>query len=115
MRVIRMRRYFGDAMAPEIWRSVMGLLKTPAKRSNSECEGKGLYGVYCIQEGDLPIRTGHDNLPTKIERYTTAEWWVPAVSHQVVPMLCVPKRMVHPMTEFKGDDIEIECSPLVKG
>ena len=28
----------------------------------------------------------------KIERYTTAQWWIPAVAHQVVPMLCIPKK-----------------------
>jgi Reverse transcriptase (RNA-dependent DNA polymerase) len=32
-----------------------------------------------------------EDLSMKIERYTTAEWWVPAVVHQVVPMLCIPK------------------------
>jgi hypothetical protein len=30
-----------------------------------------------------------EDLSAKIERYTTAEWWVPAVAHQGVPMLCV--------------------------
>jgi hypothetical protein len=34
----------------------------------------------------------HKGLSAKIERYTTAEWWVPAVAHQVVPMLCVLKK-----------------------
>jgi hypothetical protein len=33
-----------------------------------------------------------EDLSAKIERYTTAEWWIPAVAHQVVPMLCVPKK-----------------------
>jgi hypothetical protein len=33
-----------------------------------------------------------EDLSVKIERYTTAEWWVPAVAHQAVPMLCVPKK-----------------------
>ena len=28
----------------------------------------------------------------KIERYTTAQWWIPAVAHQVVPMLCILKK-----------------------
>ena len=28
----------------------------------------------------------------KIERYTTAQWWIPTVAHQVVPMLCIPKK-----------------------
>ena len=27
-------------------------------------------------------------LSQKIERYTTAHWWTPAVAHQAVPMLC---------------------------
>jgi hypothetical protein len=33
-----------------------------------------------------------EDLSTKIECYTTAEWWVPAVAHQAVPMLCIPKK-----------------------
>jgi hypothetical protein len=33
-----------------------------------------------------------EDLSTKIERYTTAEWWVPAVAHQAVPMLRVPRK-----------------------
>ena len=28
----------------------------------------------------------------KIERYTTAQWWIPTVAHQAVPMLCIPKK-----------------------
>ena len=31
-------------------------------------------------------------LSQKIEGYTTAQWWTPAVAHQVVPMLCIPKK-----------------------
>ena len=31
-------------------------------------------------------------LSQKIERYTTAQWWIPAVAHQAVPMLCIPKK-----------------------
>ena len=34
----------------------------------------------------------HEELSQKIERYTTAQWWIPAVAHQVVPMLCIPKK-----------------------
>jgi hypothetical protein len=34
----------------------------------------------------------HKDLSAKIERYTMAEWWVPVVTHQAVPMLCVPKK-----------------------
>jgi hypothetical protein len=33
-----------------------------------------------------------EDLSAKIESYTPVEWWVPAVAHQVVPMLCVPKK-----------------------
>ena len=33
----------------------------------------------------------HEELSQRIERYTTAQWWIPAVAHQVVPMLCIPK------------------------
>ena len=31
-------------------------------------------------------------LSQKNERYTTAQWWIPAVAHQAVPMLCIPKK-----------------------
>ena len=31
-------------------------------------------------------------LSQKIERYTTAQWWIPTVAHQVVPMLCILKK-----------------------
>ena len=31
-------------------------------------------------------------LSQKIERYTTAQWWIPAVAHQAVPMLCIPMK-----------------------
>ena len=34
----------------------------------------------------------HEELSQKIERYTTAQWWIPAVAHQVVPILCIPKK-----------------------
>ena len=34
----------------------------------------------------------HIELSHKIERYTTAQWWIPAVAHQAVPMLCIPKK-----------------------
>ena len=34
----------------------------------------------------------HEELSQKIERYTTAQWWIPAMAHQVVPMLCIPKK-----------------------
>ena len=34
----------------------------------------------------------HEELSQKIERYTTAQWWIPAVAHQAVPMLCIPKK-----------------------
>ena len=34
----------------------------------------------------------HEELSQKIERYTTAQWWIHAVAHQVVPMLCIPKK-----------------------
>jgi hypothetical protein len=38
-----------------------------------------------------PKHFGKD-LSTKFERYTTAEWWVPELTHHMVPMLCVPKK-----------------------
>ena len=60
-------------------------------------------------------------LSQKIERYTTAQWWIPAVAHQAVPMLCIPKKngklhtvfnlreqndnMVKDMTLFPDQDI----------
>ena len=31
-------------------------------------------------------------LSQKIERYTAAQWWIPAVAHQAVPMLCILKK-----------------------
>ena len=34
----------------------------------------------------------HEDLSQKIERYTTAQWWIPTVAHQAVPMLCIPKK-----------------------
>ena len=34
----------------------------------------------------------HEDLSQKIERYTTAQWWIPAVAHQVMPMLCILKK-----------------------
>ena len=34
----------------------------------------------------------HEELSQKIERYTTAQSWIPAVAHHVVPMLCIPKK-----------------------
>ena len=30
-----------------------------------------------------------EELSQKIERYTTAQWWIPAVAHQAVPMLFI--------------------------
>ena len=30
-----------------------------------------------------------EELSQKIERYTTAQWWIPGVAHQAVPMLCI--------------------------
>ena len=37
-------------------------------------------------------RAFHSELAQKIERYTTAGWWVPAAAKQVTPMLCIPKK-----------------------
>ena len=34
----------------------------------------------------------HKELSQKIERYTTTQWWIPAVAHQAVPMCCIPKK-----------------------
>ena len=34
----------------------------------------------------------HKELSQKIERYTTTQWWIPAVAHQGVPMLCILKK-----------------------
>ena len=34
----------------------------------------------------------HEELSQKIERYTTAQWWIPTVAYQVVPMLCILKK-----------------------
>ena len=35
-----------------------------------------------------------EELSQKIERYTTAQWWIPAVAHQAVPMLCIDRKSV---------------------
>ena len=34
----------------------------------------------------------HPELSEKIQRYTTAKWWVPVTARQAVPMLCIPKK-----------------------
>ena len=39
-------------------------------------------------------------LSQKIERYTTAQWWIPAVAHQAVPMLCILKKNGKSRTVF---------------
>ena len=42
-------------------------------------------------------------LSQKIERYTTAHWWIPTVAHQVVPMLCIPmkNRKLHTVFDLR--------------
>ena len=65
----------------------------------------GIYAPYINHEINLidPEKRIHYRLPKcsehfreelsqKIERYTTAQWWIPAVAHQAVPMLCIPKK-----------------------
>ena len=42
----------------------------------------------------------HEELSQKIERYTTAQWWIPTVAHQAVPMLCIPKKKSKLCTVF---------------
>ena len=44
----------------------------------------------------------HEELSQKIERHTTAQWWIPAVAHQAVPMLCIPKKngKLHTVFDF---------------
>ena len=44
---------------------------------------------YCLPKSPEHFR---EELSQKIERYTTAQWWIPAVAHQAVPMLCIPKK-----------------------
>jgi hypothetical protein len=51
----------------------------------------------------------HKYLSAKIDRYTTAAWWVPAVVHQAVPMLYIPKRMVHPYSTLMNKK---RCRPF---
>ena len=34
----------------------------------------------------------HSDLSEKIQRYTTAKWWIPVTARQAVPMLCIPKK-----------------------
>ena len=41
-----------------------------------------------------------------IERYTTAQWWIPTVAHQAVPMLCLPKKNGKLCTVF---DLQEQC------
>ena len=48
----------------------------------------------------------HEELSQKIERYTTAQWWIPTVAHQVVPMLCIPKKNGKLCTVF---DLQEQC------
>ena len=55
-------------------------------------------------------------LSQKIERYTTAQWWIPAVAHQVVPMLCIPKKNSKLCTVFdlqeQNDDMVKDVTPF---
>ena len=44
---------------------------------------------YCLPKCPEHFR---EELSQKIERYTTAQWWITAVAHQAVPMLCIPKK-----------------------
>ena len=72
---------------------------------------------YCLLKCPEHFR---EELSQKIERYT-AQWWIPAVAHQAVPMLCILKKnsklhtvfelreqndnMVKDMTLFPDQDI----------
>ena len=44
---------------------------------------------YCLLKCPEHFR---EELSQKIERYTTAQWWIPAVAHQAVPMLHILKK-----------------------
>ena len=52
-----------------------------------------------------------EELSQKIERYTTAQWWIPAVTHQVVPMLCIAKKNSKLRTVF---DLREQNDNMVK-
>ena len=53
----------------------------------------------------------HEELSQKIERYTTAQWWIPAVAHQVVSMLCILKKNSKLHTVF---DLQEQNDNMVK-
>ena len=57
----------------------------------------------------------HEELFTKLERYTIVQWWIPTVAHQVVPMLCIPKKngmlpVRGPQTPFHTKLNTLTCS-----
>ncbi|KAF8479820.1 hypothetical protein JB92DRAFT_2597009, partial [Gautieria morchelliformis] len=62
----------------------------PLRESNQEIN---LIDPNKHMQYQLPKCPEHfrEELSAKIERYTTAKWWIPAVAQQSVPMLCVPK------------------------
>jgi hypothetical protein len=49
MRAIMLRRYFGDAITIEVWRSVICLSNHSTMGSSSGSEGSDSDGVTCIQ------------------------------------------------------------------
>jgi hypothetical protein len=60
MRVIRVRRYFGDTIAIGVWRGVISLSNPLVIRSNSGSGRRGLDGGDCIWRCDLSNKTDHD-------------------------------------------------------
>ena len=44
---------------------------------------------YWLPKGPDALK---EELTEKISRYTSAGWWVPAMVHQAIPMLCVLKK-----------------------
>ena len=63
----------------------------PIQEMNHEINLIDPEKTYPLLSAKLP-KAFLQELSQKIERYTTAQWWIPAVAHQAVPMLCIPKK-----------------------
>ena len=71
---------------------------------------------YCLPKCPEHFR---EELSQKIERYTTAQWWIPAVAHQAVPMLCILKKNGKLCTVFdlreQNDNTVKDMTPFLSG
>ena len=58
----------------------------------------------------------HEELSQKNEGFTTVQWWVPAVAHQAVPMLCIIKKKSKLQTVFnlweQNDNMVKDVTPF---